>query len=159
MNTFYQAPVGRENWSIKHIETRHKRPAFKKSLTMKNPNQLYSRLPRIKPKVIDVNPRHASKVLCNHYRTQDRLCDSSRHATRVVEASLETIERVKETLSSWQVNHQHLNDVIMKKVETDLLRSPRKRAACLRGDMRFDRMWITGGGDHSLYPSPSRSPS
>ena len=71
---------------------------FKKSMTLKNPSQVYSRLPTLKPMVQDVAPLHVSKVMCNHYRTQDMLSESSRRASRVIDASQETVLRVKETL-------------------------------------------------------------
>ena len=97
MNTFYNAPVGRENWSIKHIEPRAHTQAIKNVISLVNQRRasMQERLPKILPTVKAAPPRFVSKVMKNHYRTQDKVSESSRRAGRVVDTSADTIQRAR----------------------------------------------------------------
>ena len=97
MNTFYNAPVGRENWSIKHIEPRAHSQAIKNVISLVNQRRasMQERLPKILPTVKAAPPRFVSNVMKNHYRTQDKASESSRRAGRVVDTSADTIQRAR----------------------------------------------------------------
>ena len=131
MNTFYNAPVGRENWSIKHIKPRANTQILKKAQTLKK-NALLNkkdkaslqRLPTIVPTVEPVPPRFVSKVMQNHYRTHDRVTECAKRAGRIVETSADTIRRARETIGVWRAAQDHFDDVVERKVETELLKSP-----------------------------------
>ena len=114
MNTFYNAPVGRENWSIKHIEPRFHSMAIKNVMELVNQRRvsMQERLPKIMPTVKAAPPRLVSKVMKNHYRTQDKASESSRRAGRVVDTSEDTIQRARQTINVWQDAQDNFDDMI-----------------------------------------------
>ena len=80
INSFYKAPVGQENWAVKHIKPR---PAslvaepHHSVIEVEKRAPVLRRLPLMRPKVKAVPSRFASNVIRNHYRTQDVLEESS----------------------------------------------------------------------------------
>ena len=59
--------------------------------------------------------------------------------------SEETIQRAKETLGTWRAANKQLDKIVQMKIESELLKSPLKMAAYLRGDLKLERtMWVTG---------------
>ena len=96
INKFYKAPIGDENWAIKHIKLRSSSTmgtTQRQQEEQKRRLSLMNRLPVMKPLVKPANPRYVTKVMRNHYRTQDLLADSSRRAGKEVVLSRDTVRR------------------------------------------------------------------
>jgi len=77
INSFYQAPIGEENFQIKHIfvqPTERKYEDFKK----KEEVDVAFRPPTSDNRAVPVNARFEKKVLFNHERTQRKLSTSSK---------------------------------------------------------------------------------
>lgn len=85
INTFYRAPIGQENWSVKHIEPEAANIAALKNKQSKGINNSTikpNRLPIMKATVKAAPIRYTSNVIRNHHRTQDRLRETSKRAGR-----------------------------------------------------------------------------
>ena len=66
-------------------------------MTMVNQRRasMQERLPKILPTVKPAAPRFVSNVMKDHYRTQDKISESSRRAGRVVDTSADAIQRAR----------------------------------------------------------------
>ena len=89
INSFYGAPIGKEDWRIKHIV-----PKRSTSIQQK-PQPVVYKLPVMKPTVKPAAPRYVGKVMRNHFRTQELLSNSSYRAERVVNRSQITIREAQ----------------------------------------------------------------
>ncbi len=111
INKFYKAPIGEEDWSIKHIEPRARSLAHRttggahmhsKASRMVQEQQVKTtRLPIMRPTVQAAPQRFVKNVMTNHYRTQDLLSESSDKAGREVYLSMGAIERARSTVDTW----------------------------------------------------------
>ena len=81
-------------------------------------------MPTIIPTVQPVPQPYVSKVMQNHYRTHDKVSESAKRAGRIVETSGDTIRRARETIGKWRAAQDHFDDVVERKVQTELLKSP-----------------------------------
>lgn len=83
-NTFYKAPIGKENWKIKHIEPKH---TCSNEPAAKNMQRRLSMLPEMRPTVMPYPAKYVTRVIKNHYRTSSVASESSARASQEVRLS------------------------------------------------------------------------
>ena len=79
INTFYHAPIGEENFQIKHLEVK-KSEVTEEEAPDESMNPILMRPPSVEERVKPLNPRFERKVLYNHERTQRKILTSSKGA-------------------------------------------------------------------------------
>jgi len=99
INSFYRAPIGEENFQVKHMEL--KPVAIVKTDESRN-NQLV-RAPSVDMRAKPLNSRFERKVLFNHERTQRKLSSCSKQASRECSLSSDTVQVAKKTLKDWEI--------------------------------------------------------
>ena len=90
INTFYQAPIGEENFQIKHLEVK-KCEVSEETEPDVGMNPLLMRPPSVEERVKPLNPRFERKVLYNHERTQRKITTSSKWANYEQSLAFDTV--------------------------------------------------------------------
>lgn len=120
INTFYQAPIGQENWTVKHIKLRSQTVVFNKKKQQQQQaaiNRQMSRLPPMRPIVKAFPSRFVSDVMKKHYRTQETCQESSMRASREYCLSQDAVIRARETLNEWNEAYEHFQQVCRNQIE------------------------------------------
>ena len=100
MNTFYHAPIGEENFQIKHLEVK-KCDAEEEKAYGVSINPALMRPPSVEERVKPLNPRFERKVLYNHERTQRKISTCSKWANYEQSLSFETVQEARKTINDW----------------------------------------------------------
>ena len=82
----------------------------------------------IRSGVKPVPRRYVKQVMCEHFRTQERLWRSSKRAGQECCLTLEAIEKATETINEWKMAQEKFETVIRDKIEVEKNRSPVKWA-------------------------------
>ena len=122
MSTFYQQPIGEENFQIRHMDVEPSKIPVSSSvddrLVLKTPSA--NQVSRAQP----LDRRFVRKVLFNHERTQRKLDSSSKQAGSVYSATKRVINDVRKSIEDWDDAHEHLDIVVREKFEQEFFNAP-----------------------------------
>ena len=137
INSFYQAPIGDENISVKYMQLKQA-PEKRKGTVEPQERVIQQRPPSFDLKAKTLNPRFVRKVLHNHDRTQKKSDYFSSKADQECNKTQQIMDGTNEQIAVWKRAQDHFQQTVIEKFEVEVFNSPsRHQQSSGRKDFTF----------------------